>query len=84
MVFRSVATFERAIAVLNDYDIGFAVHNCHEHQSCEFSLEQHSPLCEGVQKTRTFTIWRCEMAMTITRSPCAAQRVPYLERFMLD
>ena len=70
MVFRSVATFERAIAVLNDYDIGFAVHNFHQ------SWESKT--------TRTFMIWRCEITMTITRSACAAQRVPYLEKFMLD
>ena len=43
MVFQNVGPLEPAMVVLNDSDIGLAFDDYHEHQSHEFSLEQHSP-----------------------------------------
>ena len=52
IVFSNVGTFKRALPVLNEFGIGFAIHNCHEYKSHEFSLEQHSRLRWGVQETQ--------------------------------
>ena len=52
MVFRSVGTLVPAIVVYNGRDIGPAFDGGHKHQSREFSLEQDSPFCRGVQNDR--------------------------------